>query len=776
MRSSTLLAWASSILLAATPTALLAAATDTDGDGIPDQLETSPFHVIPGEFTYQEAKNDAARRGGRLASFTDSTEFNGAKASMVVWTQDVQEGATPRLVPYPIWIGLEKAATWAWADGSSTAFLGTNWAAGEPSADVSRTRGGLNSTQKWQAFNPAQISGYLLELPATNPNSKDSDGDGASDYTELFSFHTNPNVANFGMATPLASVDFTSSLVNGSYEGLLANLTQGLTSSLTLKVTSKGAFSGSLVGSSGKASVKGTFATNGTASVTVKLGGNLVSYLKLVIAPDAVSGIYRVGASFSASPDGSNPTMVGELRRPIYSKTAPYPYPASYTIVLPAPATPKTGQPGGDGFLIGSLKSDGKATFTGLTSDGQALKWSGNLLEGEVLAFFSAFAKGKGFADGYLSMRQTADIDPVDGLVSEADLDGEVYIRRDGSAGSSASYAFTSNAYGSLYRNAPYNMLNSFADFTTGADNSILDFIAGPFSGQEVVTTWATNNKWSLPETQTRKLSGGINSKNGELTANYRYSEFIETYASSNSKLKGVILQKSGEVRGNYNMGAGFSGRIQLLPNYDGLVAPVNIISPRSKSIGPQGGSYKIYITSSEAWDAVITYDYSPYPVASDWLTLSEESGTGDGTITVTVEENGAYYPRSAKIKIAGITHTINQKQAIYDPYGGGDGSGGGGTVSDVVIDPVTRVVDTLTNVYQVTVTGYDPDKSANPALDFVSPVSWATVVYAPGDPLEDGTPTGVATVTVDYNPYFFNRTTQLTIGGIQHTLTQLWY
>lgn len=771
------LAWTSSLLFVLTPFARLSAQTDTDGDRIPDQLETSPFHVIAGEFTYQQAKDDATRRGGRLASFTDSTEFDGAKASIVIWAEDVPvttPPTAPRLVPYPIWIGLEKNTTWAWSDTSPTAFLATNWAVGEPSANVSHTRGGLNSTQKWQAFSPTQLSGYLLELPITNPNSKDSDGDGASDYTELFNLHTNPNVANFGSTIPLASVDFTNTNVNGTYEGLLADLNYGPAAALTLKVTSTGGFSGSLHSASGRKSLKGTFASNGTATATINFGGGLVSYLHLVIAPDSISGIYRVGASVSASPILINPTLVGELRRPSYSKSSPNPHAGSYTIVIPAASPPTSGEPGGDGYLVGTLKSDGKATFTGLSSDGQVLKWSGNVLEGDLLSFFSGFAGGKGFASGNLLLRSSADVDSANGLAGLADLDGEIFVKRTYSAGASASYAFTSNAYGSLYRSAPFNLLSSFADYSTGADNSILDFVAGPYSGQEVVTTWAIENKLSTPTTQTRSLSGGINSKNGELSAKYRYSDSAEDYASTNAKLKGVILQKSGEVRGNYNMGLGNSGRIQLAPNLDGLVAPVNIISPRSKTIGSQGGSYKIYITSAELWDAVVSYDFSPYPTTTDWVNLSDDSGNGDGVITVEIERNGNLYPRSAKIEIAGITHSIRQNQATYGE--GDDGSGGGGDNSTVTISPIARTVDTFSQSYLVTVTGYDAANSTNPLLDFTSPVSWASVIYTPGEPLEDGTPQGVATVFVDYNPFIFNRTTQLTIGGIPHTLTQLWY
>jgi hypothetical protein len=562
-------------------------------------------------------------------------------------------------------------------------------------------------------------------------------------------------------------------MVNGNYEGLLLHPNQGPTTSLTLKVTSKRSFSGNMTGISGKTSMKGTFASNGTATVKVKYAGT-VSYLYLVIAPDSVSGIYRVWANLSASQDMINPILGGELRRPIYGKSNPNPHAGSYTIVIPAPTTLTTGQPGGDGYLVGTLKSDGKATFTGLTSDGQTLKWSGNLLEGDKLSFFSSFASNKGFADGYLIIRDSSSIN---GSAALADLDGDILVNRAFSTGASASYTFISSAYGSLYRNTPYNLIPEFSAYDVRADNSILVFSEGPYASQVAVTTWQTDNKLSLPATQTRTLSGSINSKNGELTATYKYNDSQANYASSTARLKGVILQKSGEVRGSYNIGGGSSGRIELQANEGGLVAPVNIITPKSKSIGSQGGSYNIYITSSELWDAVVSYDYSPYNTGSDWLNLSEDSGSGNGVITVEVEENTKYYPRSGKITIAGITHSINQNQAIYDPTGGEDGSEEGGGNSGVVINPVSKIVNWPSNIYQVIVTGYDAADSTNPAADFFSPVTWATVIYTPGEPLEDGTPQGVATVSVSsYILYAGDtRIAQLTIGGVPHILTQLW-
>jgi len=579
---------------------------------------------------------------------------------------------------------------------------------------------------------------------------------------------TDPNVANF---EALASVDFTDPMVNGTYQGLLFDLNEAPApdTALTLKVSSKGGFSGTLNSAFGKNSLRGTFASDGTASATVK-SGDLISYVHLVIVPESGSGMYRVAAKLGASPDGTNPTLVGELHRPIYSKSFPNPHAGSYTIVIPAPTLgpedpPSPGQPTGDGHLLGMLMSDGKATLRGRTSDGQTLKWSGNLLEGDMLSFFSGFAKKDGFAIGDIFIRDS----------SRSDLDGELSISRKFSGGTSASYGFISDAYGSLYLRVPYPLLPIFADFTTAADNSILGFDAGPFSGQEVVTTWATNNRLSTPKTQTRSMSGGINSKSGQLSVNYNFNDPALSYSSTKSRLEGVILQKSGEVRGSYIVGAGVSGRVELLPNYAGLSAPVNIITPRSESIGPQGGSYIIYITSSEPWGTSISYDFSPLGGANNWLQLAPQSGSGDGIVRVTVAANPNFFPRSAKIEIAGRTHSITQKQAIYQIGSPGSGTGGTDDASRVTISPTSRVVSTFSQQFEVLVSNYDPANSTNPDADFLSPVNWASVIYAPGEPDADGVPQGVATVLVEFNPFFFTRRATLRIGGVPFLLTQLW-
>ncbi|MDR0437335.1 MAG: BACON domain-containing protein [Bacteroidales bacterium] len=61
-----------------------------------------------------------------------------------------------------------------------------------------------------------------------------------------------------------------------------------------------------------------------------------------------------------------------------------------------------------------------------------------------------------------------------------------------------------------------------------------------------------------------------------------------------------------------------------------------------------EGGEYSITVKSNRDWFAVIENAENV-----DWCTLNNNTGNGDGTITVNISENTATTPRSATVKIA---------------------------------------------------------------------------------------------------------------------------
>ncbi len=204
---------------------------DADGDGIRGGQETGPFYVIPGTFTYDQAVKDAARRGGHLATIESALELSQMQTAISLGQINSPMPLPKLVVPYPLWIGLEGLGaappyTWQWQD-ASTAFIASNWATGEPAAVAGRNRGRLTNTQKWEAANPAIGSGYLLELTPTDPLAKDTDGDGGNDYDELFRLITDPLVPSFGQGPAVPVVPFSSSSVNGNYEGYLTQFSLG---------------------------------------------------------------------------------------------------------------------------------------------------------------------------------------------------------------------------------------------------------------------------------------------------------------------------------------------------------------------------------------------------------------------------------------------------------------------------------------------------------------------------------------------------------------------
>jgi len=172
---------------------------DTDRDGISDAEEVFPYVLVEGAFSWEQARADAARRGGRLA---------------VLATEGAQGGLS-QLVGAAManrswWVGGHDTLTegvYQWLDANGNKFgdrIGSpgKWAPFQPSnlgeADGMEVRG---FNLSWAMAPVSKSQGYVLEYDSTNPlvhdpeKRGDVDGDGLT-YNEEQLAGTNPNVAD----------------------------------------------------------------------------------------------------------------------------------------------------------------------------------------------------------------------------------------------------------------------------------------------------------------------------------------------------------------------------------------------------------------------------------------------------------------------------------------------------------------------------------------------------------------------------------------------------
>ncbi len=169
---------------------------DADGDGLIDAIELYGriYQAIPGEFTWEEAKADAERLGGHLATITSEQEQN-------ILFQCVGQQA---FYDHHLWIGAENSGedgSWSWMTGE--VFETTRWGREErPLAGADRaviyhnwfTRN--HEGQLWWDVSKYDRYGYLLEVAVSlDPLNSDTDGDGVNDFDEIRS-GANPMLAD----------------------------------------------------------------------------------------------------------------------------------------------------------------------------------------------------------------------------------------------------------------------------------------------------------------------------------------------------------------------------------------------------------------------------------------------------------------------------------------------------------------------------------------------------------------------------------------------------
>ena len=183
---------------------------DTEGDGINDGLEIFPFYVATGSFTYEEARQEAIRRGGRLAVLDTADKLAAVQRLLGTLTLGTRYwlGGSDQEGPNDATGAREGQYRWMNASGRFFDLLGapvgslvstnpslTPWAPSQPN-NVNNADGLLmRSDYLWEMAPLANKYGFIFEFKTSDPLLIDTDTDGLTDEEE-FQFGTNPNLAD----------------------------------------------------------------------------------------------------------------------------------------------------------------------------------------------------------------------------------------------------------------------------------------------------------------------------------------------------------------------------------------------------------------------------------------------------------------------------------------------------------------------------------------------------------------------------------------------------
>jgi hypothetical protein len=744
---------------------------DSDGDGISDGRELLAFEVVTTPLSWEAARLDAIKKGGKLAVLDATpnkqlrfkTAMLAAKPSGKFWV-----GGHDTLVEGEFrWLdsnGLASAG--GTAISSSSISPGTNWQPFQPNNTGEADGMEVNSSLdfKWAMAPVSRTQAYVIEYPVTDPNNNtfksDSDGDDVDDYTEtvLFSNPSGPSAPGFMVPSPP-----NSNANNASYEGLVYGQVSGLVAKVTFNVTGDEtkSFTGTYQDIYGISSpLQGAFNNSGEL-IPATFNSSLEWDDIEIVLQKQDNEKYHIHMRINTGPSG----FMYAKARPALATYVP----AKSRLTFEANSSDAQATPYGVAVATGQLTGAAEANFQIYLPDGSTAAYSGKILDGDIIALYakSSSAGAPSFLGNLKLDNNPANPRNLEGITR---LFSEVN-----------DYDQERELTGAFYQSVPSKM--PLSSFKVGASNSVFVWNKGDLDKAYQVVSWTVNGI-TPPNTDYDIMSATFDRATGLMKADYILSDELRKMYQVQSTAYAVVNQANQTVNGFYYGANLVGGAFSATPNDttpkltppvinipdEAIIVPgkVTAISPVFKSITALEESYEIAVTGIDNWSVSI-------PPAATWLSaevisddgsdFGELTGRHNGKVRMTVAENLGADIRKAIITIGDKKHEITQSAGSVisiSSYSIPMAASGG--VYSLRVQAIGKWKATVTTPSWIKAELVNDDGS--PSLLTNAGGAGATSTFAGS---------GNATITVEISPNAtpIFRSGSIIIGNLEHIVTQ---
>lgn len=484
----------------------------------------------------------------------------------------------------------------------------------------------------------------------SDPNRKDTDRDGISDGDEVNVTFSDPTKPSTGSIQPgNQPIPFSNKNVQGDYEGLVVSAKGGQTFKQTLKLTAGGSFTSKLVGLRSNSSFRGKFSRNGLFVGKPGNADDLKSVRMTIVKTSKTD--YVIQGTYESRKGGKH---YFQLRKVMGTAKA-----AKNRKVTLETASSSAKGPKGSLIGTGELDPARNMSLNLYLPDGSRSSFQGSVVKGNLVTMFSrSMDPSKAVVMGMLKVRN---------VKKSSDFDGQVRYYSPGNRKGSffpSGYDQQRTIRGAYYRSPSPGTL-PLSKFRPRSNNAVFQWTGGDFDGVRKAGTWTTDGKMNIPTNQLDSVSTAFVPATGLLKMTYVRTDEARSLTDATAHSMAVVQQKRDSFIGYY-LSDGASASFSVVPNKGGVQPDVVSISPRSKEVSAAAQSYTVTVKTTGDWSVVIpaTEPWITATITSNGLTGPSDTttGEGNGTVTISIQQNLTYARRKATIRIAGIDHQITQE------------------------------------------------------------------------------------------------------------------